>query len=82
MSKQTNTKHLQRSLELTLHKTLANHQRWAWDCVFSADSSYLVTASSDHTARLWDLTQGEVVKHYTEHEKAVVCVALNDSSLE
>lgn len=24
-------------------KTLKGHQRWVWDCAFSADSAYLVT---------------------------------------
>jgi WD40 repeat protein len=37
----------------------AGHTRWVWDCVFSVDAAYLVTASSDTTARLWDLTTGE-----------------------
>lgn len=63
-----------------LERSLAQHQRWVWDCAFSADSNYLVTASSDHSARLWDLNSGSVVRHYTAHHKAVVCVALNDSS--
>ena len=26
-------------------KVLANHQRWVWDCAFSADSSYMVTGA-------------------------------------
>jgi WD40 repeat protein len=38
-----------------LDKTLAQHQRWVWDAAFSADSNYLVTASSDHSAKLWEL---------------------------
>lgn len=33
----------------------AQHQRWVWDAVFSADSFYIVTASSDTTAKLWDV---------------------------
>ena len=49
-----------------------------WDAVFSADSAYLVTASSDQTARLWDVSQGETIRHYTGHHKAVICVALHD----
>jgi WD40 repeat protein len=36
----------------------AGHTRWVWDCVFSVDAAYLVTASSDATARLWDLSAG------------------------
>ena len=33
-----------------------------WDAVFSADSACLVTASSDQTARLWDVAQGETTR--------------------
>lgn len=29
--------------EFKLEKTLQGHQRWVWDCAFSADSAYLVT---------------------------------------
>ena len=45
-----------------LEKTLAQHQRWVWDACFSADSAYLVTASSDHSARLWDLSSGAAIR--------------------
>ncbi|KXS11860.1 WD40 repeat-like protein [Gonapodya prolifera JEL478] len=64
-----------------LDRTLQGHQRWVWDAAFSADSAYLVTGSSDHTARLWDLASGETIRHYNGHQKAVVCVALHDVSL-
>ncbi len=64
----------------SLDKTLVGHQRWVWDCAFSADSAYLVTASSDKTARLWDLSSGEAILEYAGHSKALTCVALNDSS--
>jgi target of rapamycin complex subunit LST8 len=65
---------------VSLEKTLMGHQRWVWDCAFSADSEYLVSASSDHTARLWDLSTGETIRQYQGHHKAAVCVALNDMS--
>ena len=48
---------------------------------FCADSGYLVTASSDATARLWNLRTGDVVRQYHGHQSAVTCVALNDSSV-
>ncbi|KAJ1547643.1 TOR complex subunit lst8 [Nowakowskiella sp. JEL0078] len=64
-----------------LDKTLTGHQRWVWDCAFSADSAYLVTGSSDHSARLWDLSNADTIRHYNGHQKAVVCVALHDVSL-
>jgi WD40 repeat protein len=56
--------------------------KWVWDAAFCADSSYLVTASSDRVARLWNLRTGDVVRHYSGHLSAVTCVALNDSSIE
>ena len=62
-------------------KSLVGHQRWVWDIAFSADSAYLVTASSDHVARLWDIATGDTVRQYNGHHRAIVSVALNDSSL-
>lgn len=65
---------------LYLETTLANHQRWVWDCAFSADSAYLVTVSSDHYARLWELSSGQIIRQYSGHHRGSVCVALNDYS--
>ncbi|ORY52382.1 putative intracellular transport protein [Rhizoclosmatium globosum] len=64
-----------------LEKTLKGHSRWVWDVAFSADSAYLVTGSSDNSARLWDLSTSETIRHYNGHQKAVVCVALHDISI-
>jgi len=66
--------------EFEFEKTLNGHQRWVWDLGFSADSAYLVSASSDHTARLWELATGTTVRQYAGHHKPCVCVALNDIS--
>ena len=63
-------------LETTLH----GHQRWVWDCAFSADSAYLVTACSDHYARLWELSSQSIIRQYNGHHRGAVCVALNDYS--
>ena len=70
------------SLSPSRSTLLAGHQRWVWDCVFSVDGAYLVTASSDCSARLWDLASGEAIRVYSGHHKAVVCCALNDSAVE
>ena len=35
-----------------LKRTLSQHMKWVWDAVFSADSLYLVSASSDQSAKL------------------------------
>ena len=81
--------HLVLNYEFKLDKILQGHQRWVWDCAFSADSAYLVTgriprsvnpkndpslishfsASSDHTARLWEMASGETVRQYNGHHK-------------
>ncbi|KAI2640100.1 WD-repeat protein pop3 [Xylaria nigripes] len=63
-----------------LEGTLTGHQRWVWDCAFSADSAYLVTACSDHYARLWELNSQSVIRQYNGHHRGAVCVALNDYS--
>ena len=71
----------QYAYSISLDKTLKGHQRWVWDCAWSADSEYLVSASSDHTAKLWDRRSGEAIRTYQGHHKAAVCVALNDHNL-
>jgi G protein beta subunit-like protein len=63
-----------------LESTLTGHQRWVWDCAFSADSAYLVTACSDHYARLWELHSQQIIRQYNGHHRGLVCVALNDYS--
>ena len=63
-----------------LEATLASHQRWVWDCAFSADSAYLVTACSDHYARLWELHSQTIIRQYNGHHRGCICVALNDYS--
>ncbi|KAI4189399.1 MAG: hypothetical protein L6R41_001507 [Letrouitia leprolyta] len=65
---------------LPLETSLESHQRWVWDCAFSADSAYLVTACSDHYARLWELNTSTVIRQYNGHHRGAVCVALNDYS--
>lgn len=65
---------------LPLQTILENHQRWVWDCAFSADSAYLVTVCSDHYARLWELSTSSIIRQYSGHHRGAVCVALNDYS--
>lgn len=67
------------SSQFTHVKTLTGHTKWVWDCVFSSDCVYLVSAASDQTARLWYLQQGDSVRHYTGHHKAITSVALADT---
>lgn len=56
----------------------AENQRWVWDVAFSADSQFLVTASSDSVVRLWHVETAEVTREYTGHQKAVTALAFSD----
>lgn len=51
---------------------------WMWDCDFSADSQYLITASSDGLARIWNINESKVEREFVGHSKAVTCLAYND----
>lgn len=53
-------------------------QRWVWDVAFSADSKFLVTASSDSVVRLWHVENAEIRREYTGHQKAVTALAFSD----
>jgi G protein beta subunit-like protein len=66
---------------LILRHSFEGHLKWVWDCAFSADSAYLVSASSDNTARLWSASSGDCICIYTGHTKALTSVALNDLTL-
>lgn len=65
---------------LPCETVLETHQRWVWDCAFSADSAYLVTVCSDHYARLWEVASATIIRQYNGHHRGAVCVALNDYS--
>lgn len=64
--------------QLVMRHSLEGHLKWAWDCAFSADSAYIVSGSSDNTARLWSVSSGDCIVIYTGHTRAVTAVALND----
>lgn len=56
----------------------AENQRWVWAAEFSADSQFIVTASSDSVVRLWHLDSAEIRREYTGHQKAVTALAFSD----
>lgn len=64
---------------MTRQAEFKEHTRWVWDCAFSADGRYALTASADTTARLWDSATGAEVLRYTgHHTKPVTSVLLMD----
>lgn len=69
-------------VRLELDQVFSGHSKWVWDCAFSADSAYIVTASSDNTARLWDAATAETIAIYSGHTKALTGLALNDLPLD
>lgn len=62
-------------------KVSQSGHHWVWDCAFSADSRFLLTATSDGIARLWNLETGEVPVEYKGHQRAITCMAFRDHSL-
>eukprot|EP00461_Guttulinopsis_vulgaris_P004152 UN04153 len=58
---------------------LYEHHGWVWDASFSADSAYIVTASSDRSAKLWDLQTSDVLLEYRGHSRGLTAVTLNDT---
>jgi G protein beta subunit-like protein len=59
--------------------SLIGHEGWVWDAAFNTDGSYLLTGSSDSTARLWDMTKCEMVQTFAGHNKGVCAVAVHDA---
>ena len=49
-----------------------------WDLDFTADSQYVMSASSDSVARLWSMKTGELKREYQAHQKALTCLAFRD----
>jgi G protein beta subunit-like protein len=67
-----------RSDKWELVRSITSHQRWVWDCAFSRCSLYVVTASSDHTGRLWHIESGKLEANFSGHQKPVTCIVLDD----
>jgi WD40 repeat protein len=55
---------------------ISPHAGVVWMAFFNADGRYLLTASSDHTARLWETATAKSVREF-RHEKAVFHAAFS-----
>ena len=56
---------------------LKGHDDYVWAATFSPDGTKIVTASKDHTARLWDVVTGEMLTTFTGHEESVQAAAFS-----
>jgi WD40 repeat protein len=54
----------------------SGHQGWVWSVNFSPNGEYLATASSDHTARLWDLS-GKQLMEFKGHVDEVLSISFS-----
>lgn len=52
---------------------------WVWNAAFTCDSAYIATASTDTTAKLWEVASGRITRNYMGvHTKGITSLALND----
>eukprot|EP00871_Galdieria_phlegrea_P005406 jgi/Galph1/5867/GphlegSOOS_G4427.1 len=55
-------------------RLIGKHQKWAWDCLFTRDSKFVFSASSDKRICLWEVENGDLMKEYKGHQKAVISI--------
>src|SRR5262249_30291621 len=54
---------------------LSGHSAEVWGVAFSPDDKYIVTASVDKTARLWDAQTGTFIREFVGHTDTLYDVA-------
>ena len=62
---------VQKSSQTVLHKTLRGHNNRIYKVSFSHDSRYVVTASGDNLAKIWDVNSGNMVRALKGHSSHV-----------
>ncbi|MGD1906099.1 MAG: protein kinase [Leptolyngbyaceae cyanobacterium] len=65
------------ALQVQLQRTLPDHRSSINDLVLFADGQRLLSASADKTIRLWDLTNGAVLRSWDEQSSFVNTVLLS-----
>lgn len=68
--------------DFKLYRELRIEKFWMWDIVFSSDSKFLFTASSDGTARLWKVETKTIEREYLGHSKALTAIAFKDEFMK
>ena len=62
---------VQKPGQISLHKTLRGHNNRIYRASFSPNSRYVVTASGDSLAKVWDANSGNMVKTLKGHSSHV-----------
>lgn len=57
--------------------TLEGHNSWLRDVVFSPNGEQLVSASEDHTVKIWDSHTGQCLKTFRGHIDEVLTLAIS-----
>ena len=57
-------------------RTFVGHTFWIWGVGFSPDGKYVLTASQDRTARLWDAATGKQLRLFPSHANAAIASAI------
>lgn len=76
------TARIYKTSDFSLYRELKVENRWIWDAVFTNDSKYLFTGSSDCVARLWKIESKSVEREYIGHQKAITAIAFRDECIK
>lgn len=71
--------HLWRASDGKPLQTLRGHSDWVRSLALTVDAARLASASSDHTARIWELPSGQCL-HILEHPRRVRSVAFSSDA--
>ncbi|KAI6178655.1 Target of rapamycin complex subunit LST8 [Aphelenchoides besseyi] len=55
-------------------------KKWVWECAFTNDSKYMITASSDALLRMYDLEKSQIARTYQGHSMAITAMAFKDAN--
>lgn len=71
---------VQQPAKVTLHKTLDGHNNRIYRACFSPNSRYVVTASGDSLAKVWDVNSGNMVQTLKGHSSHVFSARFSPNS--